>query len=216
VIELNLQHIKGSYDEIVSLGSACNTAMKLRQHNLRRFSGPLDWKVSGSLSDVSRLLKNRFKGFMELENMHLLDGSGYGIDNGGHLQPVKSHIVHDTYYNIISFHDFPVLPNQDWAATYPAFKSKLHYRIDRFLEKISNSPSILFVRWAGSYEQAMELNSVLSGIVKGQFKILILVPTEGFHSVKELNWNINQVCPVSVPNLPYDDSTWNYVLNGIT
>jgi hypothetical protein len=211
-----LQQIKGSYDEIVSLGSACNTAMKLRQHNLRRFSGPLDWKVSGALSDVNRLLKNKFKGFMELENMRLMEGSGYGLDNGVDLQPAKSHIVNDTHYNIISFHDFPVLPNQDWAATYPAFKNKLHYRIDRFLEKITTSQSILFVRWAGSYEQAVELYSVLSGMVKGQFKILILVPVEGFQGVKDLNWNLNQVCAVTVPNLPYDDSTWNYVLNGIT
>lgn len=213
---MNLQQIKGSYDEIVSLGSACNTAMKLREHNLRRFSGPLDWKVSVSLSDVNRLLKNKFKGFMELENLRLMDGSGHGLDNGADLQPVKSHVLKDTYYNVISFHDFPVLPNQNWAATYPAFKNKLQSRIDRFLEKISNSPSILFVRWAGSYEQAAELHSVLSGIVKGQFKVLILEPVEGFKGVMELNWNLNQVCAVRVPNLPYDNSTWDYVLNGIT
>jgi hypothetical protein len=101
VIELDLQDIKGSYDVIVSLGSACNTAMLLRQHNLRRFSGPLDWKVSGSLSDVNRLLRKKFVNFMELENMTLLDGTGHGVDDGIDLQPVSSHIVRDNYYNII-------------------------------------------------------------------------------------------------------------------
>jgi hypothetical protein len=216
VIELDLQDIKGSYDVIVSLGSACNTAMLLRQHNLRRFSGPFDWNVSGSLSDVNRLLKNKFVGFMELENMRLMDGTGHGVDDGVDLQPVKSHIVMDTYYNIISFHDFPILPNLDWTATYPSFKDKLNYRIDRFLEKIINSQSILFVRWAGSYAQAVELQSVLTGIVKGKFNILILEPVEGLQDVNEIKWGIDRVCAVTVPNLPYDNSTWDYVLNGIT
>jgi hypothetical protein len=212
---LDLKDIKGSYDEVVSLGSACNTAMLLRQHNLRRFSGPLDWSVSGSLSDVSRLLKNRFVGFMEVENMNLIDGTGHGVDDGVNLQPVNSHIVKDNYYNIISFHDFPILPNLDWTATYPSVKDKLNYRIDRFLEKITNSPSILFVRWAGNYEQAVELQSVLAGIVKGKFTILILEPLEGLQGVNEMKWGIDRVCAVTVPNLPYDNSTWDYVLNGI-
>lgn len=207
-----LNDIKGSYDVIVSLGSACNTAMLLRQYNLRRFSGPLDWKVSGSLSDVNRLLREKFVNFMELENMTLLDGTGNGVDDGIDLQPVSSHIVRDNY---ISFHDFPIHPNLDWSATYPSFKEKLNYRIDRFLERITNSQSILFVRWAGGYDQAVELQSVLNGIVKGKYNILILEPVEGFQGVKEMNWGIERVCALIVPNLPYDHSTWEYVLNGI-
>lgn len=66
---MNLKEIKGSYDVIASLGSACNPAMELKRLNLRTFSGPLDWSVSLSLSDVNRLLKNKFSNFMELENM---------------------------------------------------------------------------------------------------------------------------------------------------
>ncbi|MCQ6282349.1 DUF1796 family putative cysteine peptidase [Bacillus sp. EB600] len=215
---MNLQQIKGQYDVIVSLGFACNTAMKLRDHNLRKFSGPIDWMVSESLSDVSRLLKNRFKGFMELENMRLLHGhgSGHGLDNGTDLQPSINHVIKDTFYNIVSYHDFPVIPNQDWTATYPAFKNKTQYRIERFMGKITNSQSVLFVRWGGSYEQAIELHSILSRIVKGTFNILILVPVEGHQGVSDLNWILNQVCAVRVPNLVYDDATWNYVLHGIT
>jgi hypothetical protein len=73
----------------------------------------------------------------------------------------------------------------------------------------------LFVRWAGGYDQAVELQSVLNGMVKGKFNILILEPVEGFQGVKEMNWGIERVCAVTVPNLPYDNSTWDYVLNGI-
>ncbi|WP_258833483.1 papain-like cysteine peptidase [Peribacillus frigoritolerans] len=59
--ELKLQDIKGSYDVIISLGSWCGPSLILR-----RFSFPLDWVVSNSLPDVSRILKNRFVGFMDL------------------------------------------------------------------------------------------------------------------------------------------------------
>jgi hypothetical protein len=224
VIELNLRDIKGSYDVIVSLGSACNPAMNLRRHNLRSFSGPLDWKVSISLSDVSRLLKNKFDGFMELKNMCLLDETQYLLDDDGvsilsddgSNRQVKTYFVKDTYYNIISMHDFPILPNQHWTVTYPSFKEKLNYRINRFLEKIINSPSVLFVRWAGSYNQTVELKSVLSEIIKGQFTILILYPVDGLQNISDMRWGIDRVCTVGVPNLPFDNSTWDYVLKGIT
>ena len=218
---MKLQDKKGSYDVIFSLGSACNPAMLLRQHNLRRLAGPLDWKVSLSLSDVSRLLKNRFTGFMELENMHLQDDTHYFLEDGdavmpddGSSHPIKSYWVTDTYYNIISMHDFPILLNQHWTVTYPSFKEKLNHRINRFLEEIANGQSVLFVRWAASYDQAVELQSVLSKMVKGEFKILILQP--GVQDKRELDWGIERVCAIEVLDIPFDNSTWEYVLNGIT
>ncbi|UYZ00753.1 papain-like cysteine peptidase [Peribacillus frigoritolerans] len=64
--ELKLQDIKGFYDVIISLGSRCGPSLNLRRHNLRQFSFPLDWVVSNSLPDVSRILKNRFAGFIDL------------------------------------------------------------------------------------------------------------------------------------------------------
>jgi hypothetical protein len=220
---LNLDDIKGAYDVIVSLGSACNPAMQLRRHHLRSFSGPLDWKVTLSLSDVSRLLKNRFKGFMELEHMCLLDETHFYLKDGfsvlpddGSAQPIQSYFVKDTCYNVISVHDFPILPKQAWTVTYPSFKEKLNSRINRFLEKITNSPSVLFVRWAGNYDQAVELQAVLSEIVKGQFNILLLYPVESLQNISEINWGIDRVCVVGVPNVPGEDSTWDYVFKGIT
>jgi hypothetical protein len=222
-MKLNLNDIKKSYDVIVSLGSSCSPAMQLRRHNLRRFSGPLDWSVSLTLSDVSRLLKNKFDGFMEIKNMRLLEETHFFLDEGvavlprdGSTQPIKSYFVKDTYYNILSVHDFPILPNQDWSVTYPSYKEKLNYRINRFLEKITNSQSVLFVRWKASYDEAIELQSVLSEIVNGHFNILILHPVDGSQGVSEMNWGLDKVCSVKVPNDTNDNSTWDFVLNGIT
>ncbi|PFW72065.1 peptidase, partial [Priestia aryabhattai] len=41
---MNLQDIRGSYDSVFSLGSACNPALQFQRLNLKRFtSSPLDW-----------------------------------------------------------------------------------------------------------------------------------------------------------------------------
>ncbi|MGG0381195.1 DUF1796 family putative cysteine peptidase [Priestia megaterium] len=213
---MKLKEIKGLYDVIVSLGSACNPAMELKRLNLRTFAGPLDWSVSLSLSDVNRLLKNKFNGFMELENMQLIDGAFAFSNDGVLIEGVESYLIEDTHYNVISVHDFPIIPNQHWSATYVSYKEKLTHRIDRFFEKIISSQSILFIRWAATYEQAVELQSTLKGIVKGQFDILILCPEEGFKGVSEIDWGLDKVCAVKVPRIPNDPETWNYVLEGIT
>jgi len=125
-------------------------------------------------------------------------------------------LIEDTLYNVISVHDFPIIPNQHWSATYVSYKEKLTHRIDRFFERIISSQSILFIRWAATYEQAVELQSTLEGIVKGQFNILILCPEEGFKGVSEIDWGLDKVCAVKVPRIPNDPETWNYVLEGIT
>ncbi|MDD9268205.1 DUF1796 family putative cysteine peptidase [Paenibacillus sp. GCM10023248] len=87
---MKLPEVKGQYDRIVSLGSACNPALQLRRLKLRTFSGPLDWSVSLSLSDVNRLLKNRFAHFMELPHMQHVDGAAYVHEDGVTMPSVRS------------------------------------------------------------------------------------------------------------------------------
>ncbi|MGE7650635.1 DUF1796 family putative cysteine peptidase [Peribacillus frigoritolerans] len=106
---------------MISLGSWCGPSI-----NLKRSSFLLDWVVSNSLPDVSRILKNRFAGFMDLKNMKQVDGIAFYLDDGDVVfsdegsKQQKAHIIQDTYYNVISIHDFPMIPNQDWIHLYPA------------------------------------------------------------------------------------------------
>jgi len=225
MIILNLQDIRGSYDLMLGLGSWCGPSLNLRRHNWRRFSFPLDWMISNSISDVSRLLRNRFTGFMEFQNLQRTDGYAHFLDDGvaifpeeGGTEPVNAHFIHDTYYNIISVHDFPIIPNVDWPVMYPSYKEKLHQRIARFLDKVENSSSILFIRWgAASPEEAIELKSVISGLTKGSFNILLLQPAEGLKNVIDMHWTIDGVCSVQVPmDDPNNELVWDYVLNGVS
>lgn len=182
---MNLEDIQKSYGLIVSLGGLCQVTNQIKRHHLRTFSGPLDWFYYPSLSDVNRLLQNRFEKFMKLENMVIEGSESYGLiesefDNQTKWAERITYCIKDTYYNCFSMHDFPINSEKDWKSTYPSFKSKLGTRINRFLEKINSSESILFIRIWGNRDEAVELQNVLSEITNKDFNILIVNFKEGY------------------------------------
>ncbi|MED3282302.1 DUF1796 family putative cysteine peptidase, partial [Bacillus thuringiensis] len=131
-----------------------------------------------------------------------------------------TYCIKDTYYNCFSMHDFPIDSEKDWKSTYPSFKAKLDTRINRFLEKINSSESILFIRIWGNRDEAVELKKVLSEITNKDFNILIVNFKEDISNIVEQNWGISRVCSIELPRYQDrwegDDSDWNYILNKIT
>lgn len=221
---MNLQEIKKNYDLIVSLGMSCAPSINLQRTGLRKFSMPLDWMISYSLNDVNRLYKNKFQNFMEFQNLHALPETHYfledglpAISNGTDNTLVKAYYIRDSLYSIISVHDFPITPGIHWSANYSAFKAKLDLRIMRFWGRLMNSTQILFVRWFATYEQAVELHVILTNLLPpNTFTILILIPTPGLVAVREVNWYVNTMCVVEVPEDMNNYESWDYILSGIT
>ncbi|PTN42211.1 hypothetical protein DAY12_28990, partial [Bacillus thuringiensis] len=201
---MNLEDIQKSYGVIVSLGGLCQVTNQIKRHNLRTFSGPLDWFYYPSLSDVNRLLQNRFKKFMKLENMVIEGSESYGLIESEFDNQIKwaeriTYCIKDTYYNCFSMHDFPINSEKDLKSTYPSFKAKLDTRINRFFEKINSSESILFIRIWGNRDEAVELQNVLSKITNKDFNILIVNFKEGISNIVEQNWGISRVCSIELP-----------------
>jgi hypothetical protein len=217
---VKLSEVQKPYDLFVSLGSACDPAAFLRVHGLRRFSMPLDWVVSNHLSSVSRLFASKFAGYMELESMRLTDGSATHYDEDAILQAGadarSSYFVEDTRYGILSVHDFAILPDLPWHATYPEFKQKSHRRIERLLQQLSESPSVLFVRWAGLTDDAVALRKVLSEVAGGTADLLVLQPEAAVSSAVDRELEVDGVCCVRVPNAPADSAIWNKILGGMS
>ena len=222
---VNLQEIKGPYDLMLGIGSWCGPSLNLRRHNLRRFAFPLDWMVSNSVSDVTRLINNRFQGFMDFPNLVLTEGTSSSLDDGvavmpaqGGTEPVNAHFVYDTSYNITSVHDFPIIPGQDWTVTYPAYKEKLQKRITNLFEKLETSPKVLFVRWGfATQEEAIALHEALSRLVKGQFNLLLMLPVSGIKGMQEMHWPYPGICAVQVPiEEPNNDAIWDEVYSGLS
>ncbi len=121
---MRLAQLAGEYDAVFSLGQNCTPAIQLEKNRLRPFAGVLDWMMSDTLSDVNRLLENRFAGFMDLPNLSVVGTSQL------------NYMVRDIAYNVISVHDFPQERNTSAElVTYPEFREKIDRRIERFLQK---------------------------------------------------------------------------------
>lgn len=127
-----------------------------------------------------------------------------------------TYFIEDTCSNILSVHDFPNIPGEPWHVSYPQFRKKIDMRIDRLLKSISESPSTLFVRWAGQVEDAVELHSVLSSMTGGTTHLLVLQPNVEVTSVTPLDIDHDGVCFVSVPNSPADFIIWDEILRGMS
>lgn len=185
---MRLQDLKGTYDAIYSLGDLCLASIQLEQNNLRPYSGVLDWMASPALSNVNRLLKNRFIGFMDLPNLRII---GYAGE--------KNICVSDDAYHIVSNHDFEIGKNSlSHLGSYEEVKEKFDRRIRRFLEKAAFCQRILFVRTEGELEEAKELEKVLSDLVKNDFRVLLVNHTD-VEGLVEDDWSLEKVCAIRLP-----------------
>ncbi|PEF43388.1 DUF1796 family putative cysteine peptidase [Bacillus wiedmannii] len=204
---MKLIDIQQDYDAIFSLGNQCFVANKLRRYNLRKYAGVIDWMISLSLQSVTKLLQNRFEGFMEKENMIF---SGYH-DYGRKL------LLKDTKYNIDSAHDFLVTENtsENWP-TYLNFKIKIDRRIQRFLNKLNICNNILFIRIGGTYEEVKLLEKVLFETVKGNFQVLLLNSISEYKIV-EYNWDLQYTCSIGIPMDGNENhEIWDQIFKNIT
>ncbi|MGZ9586824.1 DUF1796 family putative cysteine peptidase [Paenibacillus marinisediminis] len=204
---MRLADLKGDYDGIFSLGDLCLASIQLQKNNLRPYSGVLDWMGSPQLSDVNRLLMNRFEGFMELQNLRVVGDA-----------TEEMLLVSDDVYHILSNHDFSKKQNTyTHLDTYPEVKQKFERRIDRFLEKANSCKRILFVRTEGNFQDAYDLQMVLSGLVQHDFAIL-LVNHAPVGEIYELNWPLDKVCAIQLPNQEKwegNNHLWKILLDGI-
>ncbi|QFG00676.1 peptidase [Psychrobacillus glaciei] len=204
---MELTELKGEYDAIFSLGNLCLTSIQLKKHNLRPYSGVLDWVASPFLSNVNQLLKNRFEGFLDYKNLRIL---GYA-DN--------CICVSDDANNIVSNHDFNVNTNSlEHLGSYSEVMEKYERRIKRFLKEAKKANRILFIRTEGTLEDAAVLQDVLSDLVKNDFSILLINHTS-VQGLVEKNWPLEKICSVEFPNLDIwegNHSLWEEVLSGIS
>lgn len=204
---MKLAELKGEYDGIFSLGDLCLASLQLQKNNLRPYSGVLDWMGSLELSDVNRLLMNRFADFMELQNLRVV-----GEANEEML------LVSDDMYHILSNHDFTKSENTyTHLSTYPEVKEKFDRRIRRFLEKTDSCQRILFVRTEGNIQDAYDLQTVLTGLVRHDFQILLInhAPVGG---IVELDLPLERVCALQLPDAEKwngNDHLWKTILDGI-
>ncbi|AZN39627.1 DUF1796 family putative cysteine peptidase [Paenibacillus albus] len=186
---MRLAELKGTYDTIYSLGDLCLPAIQMELNDLRPFAGPLDWMQSQVLPDVIRLLANRFAGFMDYSHLEVISKA-----------TDKLYYVKEKEYNIYSNHDFYTHNNfPPELNAYPEVKAKYDRRVARFLEKAATSEQILFIRTEATPELTKQLTDVLSTLVAGSYRLLVVnhAPVAG---IVEQDWGLPHVCAIQMPN----------------
>lgn len=67
----------------------------------------------------------------------------------------------------------------------------------------------------GNLIETLKLKSILSRIVKNNFKILLLSPTGSENEISILEWGIDHVFTLQVSNNYLNKRTWYMLLKGI-
>lgn len=205
---MRLADIKGTYQAIFSLGDLCLISIQLEKNNLRPSTGPLDWMASFRLRDVSRLLANRFAGFMDRNHLVVEKQISDAL-----------YLVSEKKYNLLINHDFFTHNNSpDNLAAYPAIKAKYDQRVQRFLHKCQTCPKILFIRTEGTLEEVEELQRVLSGLVAYDFNILLINHSNEVQTIVENPFPLEKVCSLQLPETgkwDLNDRLWAFILSGI-
>ncbi|CAM5207920.1 hypothetical protein UACE39S_00337 [Ureibacillus acetophenoni] len=201
------EELMGTYDAIFSLGDLCLTSIQLKKHQLRPYSGVMDWVATPELSKLNMLLRNRFDNLMKFEHLRIVGPAGPDMI-----------CVSDDYYHFVSNHDFGTDKNSlTHIGSYPEVMEKYNRRINRFLGKMRTAKRILFVRTEGSLEDVTELQQVLRDLVKNDFSILV-INHENVNGIVEKNWPLSNVYSVAFPNVDKWEGNhhlWSEILRGI-
>ncbi|MEY8738454.1 DUF1796 family putative cysteine peptidase [Bacillales bacterium AN1005] len=100
----------------------------------------------------------------------------------------------------------------------PQIQKKYEKRIDHFIEALSTSQRLLFIRTESNIKDTLELENVLSQLVKNHYCILIVNHT-AVNEIVELDWKIKNVCAIEMPNNDIwdgNDLLWERIFQGIT
>ena len=128
-------HFNQEYDLIVSLGGNCMVANNMRYRDMRPFSLPFDWVFMDDEKPLIYLIegfRDRFRNLLLKENLVKVSGN-------------ESHKI--IYKDLYTGYHFPnhfkeeILTDQEYLKVY----DKLNMRIDRMLNAIDKSKSILFI-----------------------------------------------------------------------
>lgn len=203
-----LHGIKGQYQAVFSLGDNCLPAIQLERNGLRPYSGPLDWLAIPQITDLNRLLLNRFSGFMDLNHLQVISKVSDRL-----------FLVEESFYHLYFNHDFFTHNNtENQLSAHPEVKAKYDRRISRFLEKIATSQRILFIHTGGTFDEILTLNTVLSQIVVNDYCLLHVIhaPIPG---IIDHYCPLSNVCSLVLPDREIwngNNSLWTQILSGIS
>ena len=121
----------------IPLGNSCSIAYNLKLLKLRTCAFPFDWVRISNFNNVTKLIQNKFYGFLDSKNFKFKEFSDKFIVNG----KKGSYIYSNDYCSF--YHEFSKLIEK---SDFNFFKEKYSRRIKRFFEFMNSSNEIIFIR----------------------------------------------------------------------
>ena len=143
-----INHGYKKYDNIISLGFFCSTALELERIGLRSNSSPFDWVISFDISKLIDLINNGFEDILNIK----------------YLKQYKSNpnFYVNIKYDIHFYHDFDKYKTLE--SQLKDIDNKYRRRIKKFYEDIKSKT--LFVRYISNKEECIYIEENLSEIRK--------------------------------------------------
>ena len=126
---------KTKYDFIFSLGSSCGASQAVRAAGLQFASYPMDWVGVPDLMSGVRIVASRFEGWLEAEDLELLDvrhGPGF-----------NTRIYRNRKTRIVFGHEFSDFKR--FEESYPKVRETYDRRIARFFARAAAARRVLAV-----------------------------------------------------------------------
>ena len=165
------------FDHYFSLGVNCEGAFQIRRILGRDSSCFFSWNVT-RFSSLQSILKNRFQGVCQLENVSLRQDTG---------------LIHDSSFDF-QFHS-PFSPEQQWSgpefeAKFKRLQEKMVYLIEKFHRVAASGESVAYFyrteETDGVREKACELVNILMGYHKYENFRLVVLQTK---DKQQPDWN---------------------------
>lgn len=157
------------FDEIISLGSYCNTSLYLKNIGKKRETYVFDWVGTIDASVFKKLIDTNFENFFEYDDfIYFRDGLSFGMFNKRN--------------NIAYIHD--KFDKQHIVET----KTKYIRRAERFMQLMKSNKKILFIRIqarqnhelkkVSEYEDIVEFSKYLKSTTNITFAIILIQAEE--------------------------------------
>jgi len=139
----------------IPLGNSCSIAYNLKLLKLRICAFPFDWVRVTNFNNVTKLIQNKFYGFLDFKNFKFKEFSDKFIING----EKGSYIYSNNYCSF--YHEFNKLIEEH---EFNMFKEKYSRRIKRFLDFINSDNEIIFIREEFGKIKISKINNFICAI----------------------------------------------------
>ena len=172
----------------IPLGNSCSITYNLKLLKLRKYAFPFDWVRVINFNNVTKLIQNKFYGFLDFNNFKFKEFSDKFTVDG----KKGSYIYSNNYCSF--YHEFNKLIEEHH---FNMFKEKYLRRIERFFNFMNSNNEIIFIREEFGKLKISKINNFINCINEIypdlNYKLIIITNQKINFSHKNLKFYYSKV-----------------------